>query len=126
MNIYHINKKWNSQTERYAIPEKASGLKIAAGGEDIVSITDEALNSFKREHYARTRQQELVKLALEHVNDSSPMLDDIKNDAEFMKAEKLALLGELVVRVAFTGERDRVYERVTDFVADQLGNDVIN
>ncbi len=120
MKIYQMHKNRDHRAERQIIPSAVSRLKTAAGGEDIVILTDEALNSFKRENSAKNREQELVKLALQHINDHNPELENPEDDSEFMMAEKLVLLAELVIRVALPGKVNNVYGRITDFVVEQL------
>ena len=120
MNIYQIQKNRDRRAERYAESSEISGLKIAAGGEDIVTLTAEAINSFRRENTAKNREQGLIELALKHINDDSPVLEGIKNDPEFMMAERLALLAELAIRVAPSAKGGNVYGRITGFVIEQL------
>jgi len=98
MNIQQRDKNRYRRAERYVVPAEASGLKKAAGGEDIVILTDEAINCFKRDNSAKNREEELRKLALRHINDYSPELENPGDDPEFMKAEKLVLPAEPVTR----------------------------
>ena len=120
MNIYQINNNKNRRAESRYVPSGVSVLKTAAGGEDMVILTSEARNSFQRDSYTKNRELELRKLALEHINDCSPIIDALESDAEFITAEKLALLAELVIRVAPSGESRNIYSRVTDFVIEQM------
>ncbi|HOP63279.1 MAG TPA: hypothetical protein PK358_10630 [Spirochaetota bacterium] len=120
MKIYSISKKRERKAQRDIMPAAVSGLKRAAGGEDILILTDEAINSFKKENSAKNRERELRELALAHINDYSPDLEGLENDPEFMKAEKLVHLAELVIRVSPSVKRGNVYGRITDFVVEQL------
>lgn len=120
MNIYKLQTNLSRKGERKVIPVKASALKRAAGGEDIVTLSDEAMERFRRESSVKDREEYLVKLALQHINDYGPELKNLENDHEFMKAEKLALIAELVIRTAIPAGNRISYEKVSDFVADQL------
>lgn len=127
MNIYKLQKSIGRRTERKVISTKTSVLKTAAGGEDIITLSDEAMERFRRESSAKNREEYLRELALQHINDYSPELENPENDQEFMKAEKLALLAELVIRTAINAKDRNIYERVTDFVIEQMaGNDIHN
>lgn len=120
MNIYKLQKSIGRRTERKVISTKTSVLKTAAGGEDIITLSDEAMERFRRESSAKNREEYLRELALQHINDYSPELENPENDQEFMKAEKLALLAELVIRTAINAKDRNIYERVTDFVIEQM------
>jgi len=120
MNIYKLQTNLGRKGERKVIPVKASTLKRAAGGEDIVTLSDEAMERFRRESSVKDREEYLVKLALQHINDYSPELENLENDHEFMKAEKLSLLAELVIRTSIPSGSRISYEKGADFVADQL------
>ncbi len=126
MKIYQINKNRNRRTERQVMLSEISGLQKAAGGEDMVILTDEAVSSYQRDKFAKNRELELVHLAMGHINDESPVLEGIENDMEFIKAEKLALLAELVIRVAPCGISRNIYGRVSDFVIEQLAQPEVN
>lgn len=120
MKLYRLNRNSGQSAERHISSAESSALKKAAGGEDIVILTAEAISSFKRENSAKNREQELVNLALRHINDRRPELEDPEDDMEFKRAERLALLAELVIRVAPSGKSRNIYGRVTDFVIEQL------
>ena len=121
MKLYKINKNSNHRkAERDIVPAGVSGLKIAAGGEDLIILSEEAIKRFKKESSAKNREQELVKLALQHINDHNPEFDDPGNDPEFRRAEKLFLLAELAVRIACPVKSRNIYEKVTDFVVEQM------
>jgi len=122
MKIYQMNKSRNHRAERKVIQTGVSGLKKAAGGEDIVTLSAEAINSFSRDNFAKHREQELRELALMHINDFNPEFENLENDHEFVKGERLALLAELVIRVAPAGTGGNIYARVTEFVIEQLTN----
>lgn len=113
MKVYRLEKGITKRTEK-------TWLKRAAGGEDIVTLSDEALKRFKNGNRGASRVTDPVKLALEHINDASPVLDELANDAEFIAAERLALLAELCIRVAPSSNGKKIYERVSLFVAEQL------
>ena len=123
MKIYQIQKNMNRRAERYAESAGLSGLKIAAGGEDIVTITDEAINSFRRDKTAKNREQDLIKLALLHINDHSTLIDGLQYDHEFAAAEKLVNLSELVIRVTHSVKENDIYGWVTGFVIEQLAGE---
>ncbi len=72
MNIYKLQRNPGRNGERKVIPVKSSALKRAAGGEDIVTLSDEAMERFRRESSVKDREEYLVKLALQHKKDSSP------------------------------------------------------
>ncbi len=99
MKLYRIQSSLDRRAERNASQVKAAGLKKASGGEDLVILTAEALNSFNRDKEIRNREEELRRLALRHVNDLSPELAGLEHDAEFMKAERCALMHELEMRI---------------------------
>ncbi len=120
MKIYQINKNSIRRAERKVMFAEISGLKKAAGGEDMVILTDEAVSSYRRDKFARNRELELRQLALLHVNDQSPELENLEDDTEFIEAERLALLAELVIRITPCGESRNIYGRVSDFVIEQL------
>ncbi len=120
MKIYSITRNSDRRAERRIIPAGLSGLKKAAGGEDILILTDEAMNSFRRDILDKNREQELKELAFRHINDYNPEIANPENDPEFVKAEKLVLLAELVIRVAPSTKGANIYERITDFVVEQL------
>ncbi len=120
MNIYKLQKETGRKTERKVLSTKVSALKRAAGGEDIVTLSDEAIEKFRRDSSAKNREEYLRDLALQHINDYSPELENPEDDPEFVKAEKLSLLAELVIRVAIPGKSSRIYGSVTDFVVEQL------
>jgi len=120
MNIYQMQKKWDHRAEKNDLRVGISRLKKVSGGEDIVTLSAEAINSYRKDNVVKIREQELIKLALRHVNDSSPEIEDIGNDREFIKAERLALMAELVIRVVPSGNTGNIYGRVTEFVTKQL------
>jgi len=120
MNIYKLQTNPDRRRERKVIPVKTSALKKAAGGEDIVILSDEAIERFREESSVKDREEYLVKLALQHINDYSPELEHPADDPEFRKAEKLALLAELVIRTAIPAGNRISYEKAADFVAEQL------
>lgn len=120
MNIYKLQRNPGRNGERKVIPVKSSALKRAAGGEDIVTLSDEAMKRFRRESSVKDREEYLVKLALQHINDYSLELENPADDPEFSKAERLALLAELVIRVAPSVKGNSIYRRITDFVIEQL------
>jgi len=122
MNIYQIQKNRDRRAERDAISAKLSGFRKAAGGEDIVTLTDEALSSFRRENDAKNREEELKNLARMHINDHSPLVEELKDDTEFMMAERLVLLSELIIRVAPSVKESNIYDRITGFVIEQLAD----
>jgi hypothetical protein len=105
MKIYYIEKSMDQGLQKTVSAGQVSGLKKAAGGEDMVILTPEALNSYRRENDARLREEELVRLALMHIDDRNTVLDELENDAEFIKAERRMLMAELVMRVAPSGRR---------------------
>ena len=120
MNIYKLQKNLDRKGERKIIPVKTSALKRAAGGEDIVTLSEEAMERFRRESFVKDREGYLKELALQHINDYNPELENPGSDPEFRKAEKLALLAELVIRVAPSVKGNSIYRRITDFVVDQM------
>jgi len=120
MKIYEISKSRNRRVEIHSMPAEVSALKKAAGGEDMVILTAEAINSFQRDNFTKTREMELAKLALRHINDYRPELENLENDTEFIKAEKLALLAELVIRITTCAQSRNIHGRVSDFVVQQL------
>lgn len=120
MNIYKLQKNLDRKGERKIIPVKTSALKRAAGGEDIVTLSEEAMERFRRDSSVKDREEYLKELALQHINDYNPELENPGSDPEFRKAEKLVLLAELVIRTAIPSENRISYEKVADFVAEQL------
>ena len=120
MNIYKLQTNPDRRRERKVIPVKTSALKKAAGGEDIVILSDEAIERFREESSVKDREEYLVKLALQHINDYSPEFEHPADDPEFRKAEKLALLAELVIRTALPAGNRISYEKAADFVTEQL------
>lgn len=126
MNIYKLQTNLGRKGERKVIPVKASALKRAAGGEDIVTLSDEAMERFRRESSVKDREEYLVKLALQHINDYNPELENPGSDPEFSNAEKLSLLTELVIRTAIPAGNRISYEKGADFVAEQLKGDNFN
>ena len=120
MNIYKLQKNLDRKGERKIIPVKTSALKRAAGGEDIVILSEEAMERFRRDSSAKDREEYLKELALQHINDYNPEFENPWSYQEFRKAEKLALLAELVIRTAIPAESRISYEKGADFVADQL------
>jgi hypothetical protein len=120
MNIYKLQRNPGRNGERKVIPVKSSALKRAAGGEDIVTLSDEAMERFRRESSVKDREEYLVKLALQHINDYSPELENPADDPEFSKAERLSLLAELVIRTSIPAGNRISYEKVADFVAEEI------
>jgi len=120
MNIYKLQRNPGRNGERKVIPVKSSALKRAAGGEDIVTLSDEAMERFRRESSVKDREEYLVKLALQHINDYSPELENPADDPEFSKAERLSLLTELVIRTSIPAGNRISYEKVADFVAEEI------
>jgi len=120
MNIYKLQKNLDRKGERKVIPVKTSALKRAAGGEDMVTLSDEAMERFRRESSVKDREEYLVKLALQHINDYNPELENPCSDPEFSKAEKLTLLAELVIRTAIPAGSKISYEKGVDFVTEQI------
>ncbi len=123
MKIYRMQKNSRRAAERMVLPVNVSGLKKAAGGEDIVILTDEAVKSFKRGKELKNRDNELRKLALDHVNDINPEFENLENDSEFARAEKLSLLAELVIRIVPSVKGGNIYEKAADFVVEQLNGE---
>ncbi len=105
MKIYHIQNRIIRRAERDAMLNNVSLLGRVAGGEDMVSLSAEARNSFMRDNVVRPGQDELKMLALRHINDSSPVLEDLENDREFKDAEKQALSNELALRIIHSQRR---------------------
>lgn len=99
MKIYRIENRMIRRAERDAMLHRVSMLDKAAGGEDMISLSAEAGDSFNREHVVRLERDELRMLALKHVNDRSSVLDDLESDREFKDAEKQALSNELAMRI---------------------------
>lgn len=99
MKIYSIQSRIIRRAERDAMLNRVSLLGKAAGGEDMVSLSAEARNSFMRENEIKTGRDELEMLALRHINDSSPLLEGLEKDREFKEAEKQALSNELAMRI---------------------------
>jgi len=120
MKIYRMENNRQRRAERRSLPIRCAGLKRAAGAEDMVSLTREAIELFSSNNVAKIREQELKHLALRHINDRNPELENLESDPEFVRAEKLALLAELVIRVAPSVPGNKIYDRVSDFVVDQL------
>ena len=120
MNIYKLQTNPDRRRERKVIPVKTSALKKAAGGEDIVILSDEAMERFREESSVKDREDYLVKLALQHINDYSPELEHPADDPEFRKAEKLALLAELVIRTAIPAGNRISYEKAADWLKDKI------
>ncbi|NLV67310.1 MAG: hypothetical protein GXY14_06510 [Spirochaetes bacterium] len=87
MKIYHISS--DCEAENRNIYAEFSGLKKAAGCECLARFTIDEKTEYDR----------LKELALLHINDPGPVLENIMEDHDFLKAEKYMLINELVVRV---------------------------
>lgn len=101
MKIYYIEKCMDQKLQKAASAARTSGLKLAAGGEDIITLSIDAVSSFNRDNVFN----ELKKLALRHIDDFNPELDGLRDDPEFMAAERGQLMAELVMRIAPSGKR---------------------
>ncbi len=123
MNIYQLTNNTRNRIKLQGRPVKLSGLKKAAGGEDMVHLTQEARERFTRNNVVKLQEQEMKNLALKHINDSSLLLENPGSDPEFSRAEKLVLMAELVARVIPSPGSARMYEKIGDFVVEQISRE---
>ncbi len=120
MKIYQIQEHLKNRSERTFLHGEVSGLKRAAGGEDIVTLTEEAISSFRNEQLAKKREQYLINLAKMRIDDLKPGFEYELIDRELLAGEKIVLMAELVMRVAPSVKAEKVYDRITDLVIDQI------
>lgn len=120
MKIYRMENRIKDRVKKENARTHHSALKMAAGGEDMFTISNEAIECYKKSSVTKLLKHDLKKLALSHIDDHSPWLDTLNREPEFVQAEKLARIAELVIRIAPSGTRDKIYRRVTNFVVEQL------
>ena len=119
MRIYHIEQCRDRRAERDALSAQMTELKIAAGAEDMSTLPAEAMKSFRIEGLMRNSNNYLKELALRHINDLNPDFENMVNDPEFIRAEKLFRLEELAIRVAPAVQGRNIREITAAFVSDQ-------
>ncbi len=112
MKIYQISNS-GQKTEKKELYAEFAGLSKAAGCENLCRFTID-------EFSVRTEYEKLNELALMHINDASPVLENISNDNDFIKASRLALMTELYVRVLPVQGIRKIYERAADSAIEKL------
>ena len=100
MKIYRMENSIRGKAEWQRTRTNLSKLKMAAGGEDMVFISNEAMDCYTKNRVINLQEHELKKLALKHIDDHSPWLDTLNKEPEFVQAETLARIAELVIRTA--------------------------
>ena len=120
MKIYQLANNNRKKTRIHELRRALSVAKKAAGAEDLVLLTREARESFNRDNVVKLNEQELKKLALKHINDYYPGMEEFDTDPEFIRAEKMTRIAELVVRIIPTGRHQDIHNRISEFVVKQL------
>ena len=112
MKIYHISNS-GQKAEKKELYEEFARLGKAAGCENLCRFTIEEICD-------KTDHDDPWKLAFMHIDDSSPVLESIADDPDFIKAERLSLMAELSVRILHTSGGIRIYRRAADSVIEKL------
>ena len=112
MKIYHISN-CGLQAEMENNYTEITGLRKAAGCENLCRLTIENFS-------VKTEDEKLRELALMHINDLNPELENIAEDPDAIEAGRLSLMAELAVRVIRVSVRKKIYENAADFVIEQL------
>ncbi|HOO71773.1 MAG TPA: hypothetical protein PK926_08415 [Spirochaetota bacterium] len=120
MKIYQLANNNRKRTSIHGLRRGLSVAKKAAGAEDLILLTREARESFNRDNVVKLKEQELKNLALKHINDYYPGMEKYDTDPEFIRAEKMTRLAELVVRIIPTGRHRDIHNRISEFVVNQL------
>jgi len=120
MKIYNMQNARASRKKTEVLPQSIPVLKKVAGIEDKVILSIEAKERFKLENDSIANVRRLTELALKHVDDVSKLFEDIESDAEFLKAEKMLRISELVIRVAPSVSNKKIYSRMSEFVINEL------
>ena len=120
MKIYRMENRIRGKAERKKIRTELSDLAMAAGGEDLLTLSREAVDCYTKNRIIKLQEERLKKLALRHINDQSPLLDGLNREPEFVQAEKLARIAELAIRTAPSGIHNNIYGRVAGFVMNHL------
>lgn len=120
MKIYNMQNERNRRNKANLVSHNIPVLLKAAGSEDKVMLSAEAMERFKVEDSSKNSERLLFQLAMEHINDSNQLTGDLCFDPEFVKAEKLSKIAELVIRVSPSVSNKNIYSKMSSFVIEQL------
>ncbi len=120
MKIYNMQNERNRRNKAKIVTRDIPLLLKAAGSEDKVMLSVEAMERFRVDDTLKNTERFLFQLALDHINDPAPSLEEHCFDQEFLKAEKLSKIAELVIRVVPSVSNKNIYSKMTGFVIGQL------